>query len=44
MAQEEREETNRQARLKKELDWIHLSKTANEEFALTSFGEDPAPT
>ncbi len=30
LAQEEREETNRQARLKKELDWIHLSQKARQ--------------
>ncbi|HUI94097.1 MAG TPA: energy-dependent translational throttle protein EttA [Chitinivibrionales bacterium] len=30
MAQEEREETYRQARLKKELDWIHLSQKARQ--------------
>jgi energy-dependent translational throttle protein EttA len=30
LAQEEREETNRQARLKKELEWIHLSQKARQ--------------
>ena len=30
LAQEEREETNRQTRLKKELDWIHLSQKARQ--------------
>jgi energy-dependent translational throttle protein EttA len=30
LAQEEREESNRQARLKKELDWIHLSQKARQ--------------
>jgi ATP-binding cassette ChvD family protein len=30
MEQEEREESNRQARLKKELDWIHLSQKARQ--------------
>jgi ATP-binding cassette ChvD family protein len=30
MEQEEREESNRQARLKKELDWIHLSQRARQ--------------
>jgi ATP-binding cassette ChvD family protein len=30
LAQEEREESNRQSRLKKELDWIHLSQKARQ--------------
>jgi len=30
LSQEEREESNRQARLKKELDWIHLSQKARQ--------------